>query len=227
MLTTPISLILASLATVATAQSLACPFGATGYQADCLTGQAQFTVLGEVTNVTGTVDGRFNATLDILCAYSTFSDSPSNFVQGGRSYEVTGFGDNVGCPQGTGRADAVVGDVKIYWLYIDSRAPVAGSTPRLSLFNRCTGGYTNTADNLQKVSNAIGNGQPSNRILSGSNCTLPQAEVNPFANGGNGGGSGDGSGNGNGGGLEINAAARSASSWLFAIAVVFLLGYLV
>ena len=52
-----------------------------------------------------------------------------------------------------------MGDVKLYWLYILKGAIGTGEQPTLYLFNRCSGGYEASDENLQHVSNAIKNGK--------------------------------------------------------------------
>ncbi len=67
-------------------------------QIECLASQAQFTVLGSITETnlqTSTLASQinYNATMALSCVYASFSNPVSNLISGGRSYLTTGWGN--------------------------------------------------------------------------------------------------------------------------------------
>ncbi|KAI8897000.1 hypothetical protein BC833DRAFT_595331 [Globomyces pollinis-pini] len=115
--------------------------------APCLIKNAQYTVLGTVSNTfidaPGATISRFNATLMVHCVWTSFSN-PISSGEGiaGNSILVANWGKpKVGCPKGRG-AEAPVGVTQIYFLNVAVR-PKAGVLPKDMIYSVqaiCVGG---------------------------------------------------------------------------------------
>ncbi|KAJ3071841.1 hypothetical protein HK102_006358, partial [Quaeritorhiza haematococci] len=142
-------------------------------QIDCLISQSQYTVLGTIVSTTqqNASSNIYNATMRIQCVYGSFSNPPSTLLPGDSVVTTTNWGSpRPACPN-NGGATARVNETNVYFLYISTR-PRANELPTLSVFDICNGGFAPTQSNLEKIYVAL-NDNPRNRVLAGSNCSLP------------------------------------------------------
>ncbi|KAI8896992.1 hypothetical protein BC833DRAFT_595311 [Globomyces pollinis-pini] len=120
-----------------------CPAGDTA----CLVRNAQYTVLGTVTNTftnaSGATPSRYNATLKVDCVWTSFSSPPSSGEGlAGSSLLVANWGKpKPQCPNGGG-ADAPLNVTQIYFLNVAVK-PKAGVQPKDMIYSVqaiCVGG---------------------------------------------------------------------------------------
>ena len=133
--------------------------------------------------------------MKIQCVYSSFSDPVSRLLNNYDTVVVKNWGVNrAECSgvNGNQGSNAVINATRIYYLYIDEQ-PVLNTAPVLAVFDVCSGGGSEaTESNLEIIYsgkrksrdflnliryNVVITQSPSNKLLVGSNCTLPTQTV--------------------------------------------------
>ncbi|KAI9091760.1 hypothetical protein DFS34DRAFT_634802 [Phlyctochytrium arcticum] len=183
----------------------------------CLMTQAQYTILGTVTNNNansgqpGASAQNYNATVKVFCVYASFGNNKGTGAAfNGQEITVTGFGNpNARCPNNAG-ADAAVNTQNIFFVYVASMV-AQGTIPVFTIFNPCGGGIPYNQDNLQTLSNALAP-FPQNSLPQSGSCALPPATVTTPAPGAQPTNAGN-NGNGAAGLPPTGNDARGTWSW--------------
>ncbi|KAJ3320717.1 hypothetical protein HDU76_000235 [Blyttiomyces sp. JEL0837] len=153
---------------------------------ECLIQSSQFTILGTVTKTNRYSDlapdaspENFNATIEVLCVYSTFFDASKTYrtLRSRQSVTVVNFGyPKPGCPSDFPGPRAEPNMTAMWFLYVWS-TPMDGDV-YYSLHERCVGSVDASPENLQIMSNILAQ-NPKTSVLDGieGQCKLPPPSI--------------------------------------------------